>query len=197
MFSRRVLGYAVLAVAVIVIGDASFISLRSKPAGPVALNASTVTITNVGANAFGKLGASDINSATPAAKSNATANSEAPVAMMAAPQIRVSYVTAVKYDYVGEPISQDQARLNVLKKIASSFSADQATAALIDAANQFLASHGIAATAYGAPQVSRQSSSIVPLAATAASAVASMPMIRITRFRAGAVSVRCERAERL
>lgn len=155
IFAGRSFRYAVLGIAVIAIAAVSFAAFGpfSKNNGPVALNTGNVDITSVGANAFGPLqslgagsggtaaaqptGASGSGSASapsaenvPAAAPMSAAGTNSASSDMAVVPARPIVLTTVKYDYIGSPISQDQAQLDVLKKVAAPLTADQATAAL-------------------------------------------------------------------
>ncbi|HUC02099.1 MAG TPA: hypothetical protein VMA75_04350 [Candidatus Paceibacterota bacterium] len=146
-FAGKSFRYAAIGIAVIAIAAVSFAAfgpLSPHNPGSVALNSGNVSITNVGADAFGSLSTA-AGSAAPAAANAPTAapmNTASPMmgaaisgSGTASPGVAIMPVRplpypAVKYDYTGSPISQSQAQLDVLKKIAAPLSADQATAAL-------------------------------------------------------------------
>jgi len=157
ILTARPLQYAILGVAVIVIGAVAITELHPKTNGPVALNSPNVTIQNVSAGAFGSLSSLGAGAGSATAGANSAANPAVPSAAatpgVATPMNAVAaaptnsatkvgasatympvrppvYYNPSKYDYTGNPITQTQAQLNVLKKVTTAFSADQATTAL-------------------------------------------------------------------
>jgi hypothetical protein len=141
IFAFGTMRYAIVAAAMIAIGVVAFAGLRPG-SGPVAFNSPGVAITKVGDNAFGSLSAlstssgaersltSNTNSAVApmasapssasdvgavSASAGAGTNQSAPNIVIARP-IPAPYISPNRYAYTGDPISQPNAQLNVLKK---------------------------------------------------------------------------------
>lgn len=139
-FAARSFRYAALGVAAVAVAAVSFAAFgpSSKHNGSVALNSGNVSITSVGADAFGPLqslaggsAASGSSSpAVPAANAPTAGPMNAAAAGVAVMPARPFGLATVHYDYTGDPITQSEAQLDVLKKVVAPLSASQATAAL-------------------------------------------------------------------